>query len=119
MIVDASRDIATIAGSLPPDQLLDVIEVEDATPIVDVTRDSREVLPGWAFACVVGEHFDGHDFAAEAVAACAAALLVERPLPFDVPQVMVRDVSPSVGTRLMDSRACLPPCFASSVSILC
>ena len=97
MIVDASRDIATIAGSLPPDQLLDVIEVEDATPIVDVTRDTREVLPGWAFACVLGEHFDGHDFAAEAVAAGAAALLVERPLPFDVPQVVVRDVRRAMG----------------------
>jgi UDP-N-acetylmuramoyl-L-alanyl-D-glutamate--2,6-diaminopimelate ligase len=97
MIVDTSRDIATIAGSLPPDQLIDVIEFEDAKPIVDVTRDSREVLPGWAFACVVGEHFDGHDFAVEAVDAGAAALLVERPLPFDVPQVVVRDVRRAMG----------------------
>ena len=97
MIVEASRDIATIAASLPPDQLLDVIGVEDATPIVDVTHDSRDVRPGWAFACVVGDHFDGHDFAGAAIDAGAAALLVERPLPFDVPQVVVRDVRRAIG----------------------
>lgn len=97
MIVDASRDIATIAASLPPDQLLDVIGVEDATPIVDVTHDSREVRPGWVFACVVGDHFDGHDFAGAAVDAGAAALLVDRPLPYDVPQVVVRDVRRAMG----------------------
>src|SRR5262245_33531068 len=97
MIVDASRDIATIAGSLPPDQLLDVIGVEDATPIVDVTHDSGQVRPGWAFACVVGDHFDGHDFAGAAVGAGAVALLVERPLPHDVPQVVVGDVRRAMG----------------------
>src|SRR3954454_16988207 len=97
MIVDASRDIATIAASLPPDQLLDVIGAEDATPIVDVTHDSREVRPGWAFACVPGSHLDGHDFAGAAVHAGAAALLVERPLPYDVPQVVVRNVRRAVG----------------------
>ena len=97
MIVDASRDIATIAGSLPPDQLLDVIGVEDATPIVDVTHDSRQVRPGWVFACVPGEHVDGHDFAGAAVDAGAAALLVERPLAYDVPQVVVRDVRRTMG----------------------
>ena len=97
MIVDASRDIATIAASLPPDQLLDVIGVDDATPIVDVTHDSREVGPGWAFACVVGDHLDGHDFAGAAVASGAAALLVERPLAHDTPQVVVRNVRRAMG----------------------
>jgi UDP-N-acetylmuramoyl-L-alanyl-D-glutamate--2,6-diaminopimelate ligase len=98
MIVDASRDIATIAGSIPPDQLLDVIGVDSATPIVDVTHDSRQVQPGWAFACVVGDHFDGHDLAGVAVDAGAVALLVERPLPWDVPQVVVRDVRRAMGS---------------------
>jgi UDP-N-acetylmuramoyl-L-alanyl-D-glutamate--2,6-diaminopimelate ligase len=97
MIVDASRDIATIAGSLRAGQLLDVIGTDDATPIVDVTHDSRQVAPGWAFACVVGDHADGHDFAGAAVQAGAAALLVERPLGYDVPQVVVRDVRRAMG----------------------
>jgi UDP-N-acetylmuramoyl-L-alanyl-D-glutamate--2,6-diaminopimelate ligase len=97
MIVDASRDIATIAGSLPPDQLLDVIGVDDTTPIVDATHDSRQVRPGWAFVCVVGDHLDAHDFAGEAVEAGAAALLVDRHLAYDVPQVIVRDVRRAMG----------------------
>jgi UDP-N-acetylmuramoyl-L-alanyl-D-glutamate--2,6-diaminopimelate ligase len=97
MIVDTSRDIATIAASIPPDQLLDAIGVDSTTPIIDVTHDSREIRPGWAFAAVVGKHFDGHDFAGAAVGSGAAALLVERPLPYDVPQVVVRDVRRAVG----------------------
>jgi UDP-N-acetylmuramoyl-L-alanyl-D-glutamate--2,6-diaminopimelate ligase len=97
MIVDASRDIATIAGSLPPDQLVEVTGGNEPTPIVDVTHDSRQVRPGWAFACVVGDRLDGHDFAGAAVEAGAAALLVERPLAFDVPQVVVRDVRRAMG----------------------
>ena len=98
MIVDASRDIATIAGSLPPNQLLDVITVAaDMTSIVDVTHDSRQVRPGWAFACVAGENLDGHDFAGAAVDAGAPALLVERPLAYDVPQVVVRNVRRAMG----------------------
>jgi len=46
--------------------------------VVGVTFDSRKVKPGYLFVCVRGQAFDGHDFAAEAVAAGAAALLVER-----------------------------------------
>ena len=85
MIVDASRDTATIAGSIPPDQLLDVIGVDSATPIVDVTHDSRQVQPGWAFACVVGDHFDGHDFAG--VAAAWSDRYGRQPHPFAAVQV--------------------------------
>ena len=38
-----------------------------------------------------GEKVDGHDFAAAAVEAGAAALVVERELELDVPQVVVAD----------------------------
>jgi UDP-N-acetylmuramoyl-L-alanyl-D-glutamate--2,6-diaminopimelate ligase len=41
------------------------------------------------FFCVPGERFDGHDFAPDAVARGAAALVVERPLELDVTQVVV------------------------------
>ena len=40
----------------------------------------RRSAPGALFCCVPGAHVDGHDLAADAVAAGAAALLVERPL---------------------------------------
>jgi UDP-N-acetylmuramoyl-L-alanyl-D-glutamate--2,6-diaminopimelate ligase len=62
------------------------------TPVVDVPSlayDSRKVGPGTLFFCVVGEKRDGHDFAAEVVEAGASALVVERELEVDVPQVVV------------------------------
>ncbi len=65
--------------------------------VIDITHDSRAVQPGWAFACVVGEQRDGHDFAAQAVERGAVALLVERRLPLDVAQVVVPDVRAALG----------------------
>lgn len=58
----------------------------------DATHDSRQVVPGTLFCAIPGERTDGHDHAAAAVEAGAAALLVERWLPLDVPQVRVDDV---------------------------
>jgi len=65
--------------------------------IVDLTHDSRQVRPGWAFACVPGDRVDGHDFAAAAVERGAALLLVERPLDHDVAQIVVSDVRRAMG----------------------
>lgn len=65
--------------------------------VVDVEMDSRECHAGDLFACVVGRHHDGHDHAADAVAAGAVALLVERELALDVPQIVVDSVRRAVG----------------------
>jgi UDP-N-acetylmuramoyl-L-alanyl-D-glutamate--2,6-diaminopimelate ligase len=65
--------------------------------ITDVTHDSREVTTGMLFACRPGQRSDGHDFAPQAVADGAAALLVERRLPLDVPQLQVPSVAESMG----------------------
>jgi UDP-N-acetylmuramoyl-tripeptide--D-alanyl-D-alanine ligase len=56
----------------------------------EVVVDSRRVSPGGLFAAVAGEHSDGHDFAAAAVAAGAVAVLATRPVP--APSVLVADV---------------------------
>jgi UDP-N-acetylmuramoyl-tripeptide--D-alanyl-D-alanine ligase len=56
----------------------------------EVVIDSRRVSPGGLFAAVAGEHADGHDFAAAAVAAGAVAVLATRPVP--VPSVLVADI---------------------------
>jgi UDP-N-acetylmuramoyl-tripeptide--D-alanyl-D-alanine ligase len=56
----------------------------------EVVIDSRRVSPGGLFAAVVGERSDGHDFAAAAVAAGAAAVLATRPVP--APSVLVPDI---------------------------
>lgn len=43
------------------------------------------------FACLRGARVDGHDFAAQAAAAGATALIVERELPLDIDQMLVPD----------------------------
>jgi UDP-N-acetylmuramoyl-L-alanyl-D-glutamate--2,6-diaminopimelate ligase len=66
--------------------------IGEGAPDVEVTSlayDSRSAGPGALFFCVPGFRHDGHDFAADAVARGAAALVVERPLELDVPQVEV------------------------------
>ena len=54
--------------------------------------DSRRSAPGALFFCTPGLHMDAHDFAPQAVKLGAVALVVERELPLDVPQVQVEDV---------------------------
>lgn len=66
-------------------------------PLDDVTHDSRAAAPGVLFACRPGAVADGHDFAADAVARGAAALLVERPLELAVPQLQVDSVADRMG----------------------
>lgn len=73
------------------------VDAARATPVRDVTVDSREVGEGTLFCCVPGERRDGHDFAAEALAAGASALLVERRLPLVVPQIVVSDARAATG----------------------
>jgi UDP-N-acetylmuramoyl-L-alanyl-D-glutamate--2,6-diaminopimelate ligase len=58
----------------------------------DLAYDNRLVTPGTLFFCVPGFTRDGHDFAADAVARGAAALVVQRPLGLGVPEVRVDDV---------------------------
>jgi UDP-N-acetylmuramoyl-L-alanyl-D-glutamate--2,6-diaminopimelate ligase len=60
--------------------------------VSDLAYDHREVRPGSLFFCVPGHTRDGHEFAPEARARGAAALVVQRPLQIDLPQVPVADV---------------------------
>jgi UDP-N-acetylmuramoyl-L-alanyl-D-glutamate--2,6-diaminopimelate ligase len=54
--------------------------------------DNRLVAPGTLFFCVPGFTRDGHDFAPDAIARGASALVVQRPLGLGVPEVLVDDV---------------------------
>jgi UDP-N-acetylmuramoyl-L-alanyl-D-glutamate--2,6-diaminopimelate ligase len=64
---------------------------DPAAEIAALAYDSRRVGPGTLLFCFPGEKADGHDFAPAAVAAGAAALVVERELELEVPQVVVAD----------------------------
>lgn len=59
--------------------------------ITAVDYDSRKVGRGSLFCCLVGEKTDGHNFASRAVEKGASALICQRPLPLNVPQLIVPD----------------------------
>jgi UDP-N-acetylmuramoyl-tripeptide--D-alanyl-D-alanine ligase len=61
-----------------------------------VVIDSRQVVPGALFVAIVGEHVDGHDFAAGAARAGAALVLAAREVA-GVPSVVVDDVQAALG----------------------
>ncbi len=70
---------------------------DGSAEITDVDFDSGRVRPGSLFVCVRGMSVDGHDFAAAALGAGAAALVVERELPLAVPQLIVADSRRAMG----------------------
>jgi UDP-N-acetylmuramoyl-L-alanyl-D-glutamate--2,6-diaminopimelate ligase len=78
-------DLERLSAALEPRETIRRAPVE----LRDLAYDARTVEEGSLFFCVPGTHADGHDFAAEAVRRGAAALVVERPLPLDVPQLVV------------------------------
>jgi UDP-N-acetylmuramoyl-L-alanyl-D-glutamate--2,6-diaminopimelate ligase len=63
-----------------------------AFEIRELAYDAREVPAGSLFFCIPGARVDGHDLAADAVRAGAAALVVERTLDVAVPQLVVPNV---------------------------
>ncbi|QDK19267.1 UDP-N-acetylmuramoyl-tripeptide--D-alanyl-D-alanine ligase [Leclercia adecarboxylata] len=62
-----------------------------------VTTDTRKITPGCLFVALKGERFDAHDFAGQAKAAGAGALLVSRKLDIDLPQAVVKDTRLAFG----------------------
>jgi UDP-N-acetylmuramoyl-L-alanyl-D-glutamate--2,6-diaminopimelate ligase len=61
------------------------------TDVTDLAYDTRRVTPGALFVCIPGLKADGHDYAPEAVANGAGALIVERSIDIAVPQLLVAD----------------------------
>ena len=71
----------------------EVLQGSVDTDIVTLVNDSREAEKGSAFVCVRGAVSDGHNYAADAAAKGAAALVVEREVnaPEDVTVILVKD----------------------------
>ena len=78
-------EIDQLIAALAPSDVLGRAPVE----IADLAYDARAAGPESLFFCVPGTRADGHEFAADAVANGAVALVVERPLELDVPQLVV------------------------------
>jgi UDP-N-acetylmuramoyl-L-alanyl-D-glutamate--2,6-diaminopimelate ligase len=77
---------------------LDVVETVGPADveITGVTHDSHRVNAGALFCCLPGSVTDGHDFAPQAIADGAVALLCQRALDVAVPQVVVSDARRSM-----------------------
>ncbi len=69
----------------------------DPGVVTSIAHDSRTVEQGAIFACIPGANVDGHDFAATAVDRGAMALLVERHLDIDCPQILVENSRTAMG----------------------
>ena len=65
--------------------------------VSDLAYDARRVAPGSLFFCVAGSRVDGHDLAPQALQAGAVALVCERPLPVEAPQLVVPRVRSAMG----------------------
>ncbi len=66
-------------------------------PVSGLAYRTDEVHPGSLFFCIPGSHVDGHELASEAVRSGASALLVERWVSLEIPQVLVPSVRAAMG----------------------
>ena len=85
-------ELDALIRALAPSEVTAVRPVE----IADLVYDTRRVTESALFFCVVGERVDGHDLAWEAIERGAAAVVVERVLEVDVPQLVVTSVRESM-----------------------
>lgn len=65
--------------------------------IFALNTDSRKKTVNGLFICLSGENADGHAFAQEAVKNGATAIVVERQLKVDIPQILVKDMRKALG----------------------
>lgn len=69
----------------------------DSVEFDGVSTDTRRLLKGELFVALVGPQFDGHDFVKAAAAAGAAAVVVDREVEIDIPQLIVDDTLLALG----------------------
>ena len=100
--------IALTAGEIADAVSGTLAAIDAATTVTDVCVDSRAVPPGSLFVAIRGERADGHDFAAEVVAAGAVAVLSARPLVdaagAPLPCIVVDDPVEALGRLAADVR---------------
>ena len=75
----------------------EILSVQGDCEVANPFINSREKQVNGLFFCISGARFDGHQFAEQAIKNGASALVVERLLPLDAPQVLVRSVREAIG----------------------
>ena len=79
--------LSELSNQIGHKELLRFRDVE----IGGIAVDSKHVMQGDLFVCFAGGEHDGHEFAEEAAQSGAVALVVERALDIDLPQIVVED----------------------------
>ena len=74
-------------------QKINYIDVE----IEKLSISTTDLAPNTLYFCIRGQNTDGHELASVAIAHGAVALVVDRKLDYDVPQILVEDVRQTVG----------------------
>ena len=77
---------------------IDAIEVLNFKDIdiKGISYNSNTINSHEIFVCLKGEHVDGHDFAQSAFEKGAVALMCERPLNIEIPQIIVKSTQESI-----------------------
>jgi UDP-N-acetylmuramoyl-L-alanyl-D-glutamate--2,6-diaminopimelate ligase len=65
--------------------------------IASIEFDSRKIKAGAMYVAMKGAQFDGHDFVHDAVAAGAVALLTQKKIATELPQIVVNDTRAIMG----------------------
>jgi len=97
--------LSQAARALAADALPIRIDGDDATEFASVSIDTRTLEPGALYVALRGPRFDGHEFAQQACARGAVALLVERPVPVALPQLIAADTRRGLGLIAASWRA--------------
>lgn len=91
--IPAPTRLDVLAAAIPAARVIG----DGSVSVTGVSGDSRSVRNGSIYCCVIGARFDGHNFAKDAVANGAVALVVERQLSIDVPQIVVVNARVAMG----------------------
>jgi len=72
-------------------------QIGKSVTLSHITTDTREIIEGSLFVALIGERFDAHQFAEQAINAGASALLVSRRLEVAATQIVVEDTRIAFG----------------------
>jgi UDP-N-acetylmuramoyl-L-alanyl-D-glutamate--2,6-diaminopimelate ligase len=97
-----SVELSRIAARISP---LAQLGESAGVVVADVAFDHREVRPGALFCCIVGEYHDGHNFAAKAAHAGAAAFICEHSLGAEIGSLPQLVVAPGTARAAMAQAA--------------
>lgn len=105
-------ELSKLIKEIEPKEVLNYKDID----IKGISYNSNTISSHEIFVCLKGEHVDGHDFAQAAFEKGARAIMCEKPLNIEVPQLVVD----STQKMLADLAACFyrhPSCNISLIGV--